>query len=745
VVNPPYKIELVSQRFCEILEISIDTFESTPGILFDLVHPDDKDEFIRRNEEANTLISSFIWDCRLLINDKIKWVHFESIPRKLDNGELLFTGIIYDVTKQKIADEKLVESEMRFKVLFADAPDAMFLADPESGKIIDANNAACLLFKKNKSDLIGMYQYELHPPQKIDMSKNTFKWQFEESNQTVKANPIENSILCSDGSEIPVEIMGQSIMIADKQLMLGTFRDITERKKMEEAVKFLITCGITGSGEDFFESLAKYLSQILDMEYVCIDKLDADGLTAHTLANYNDGTFDSNISYTLHQTPCGEVVGKTICCFPENVCNLFPYDYMLRDMNAESYVGTTLWSFDGKAIGLIAIIGRKPLNNRVLAENILRLVSVRAAGELERKQVEDALRESERVLLKSQQIAQLGSYTWDITKGYWTSSAILDDIFGIDDNYNRTTQGWLDLIHPDWQDIMSDYITKDIISKHQRFDKEYKIIRKENGQECWVHGLGDLEFDSQNQPIMLIGTITNINQRKLAELEILENENQSKMVLLESSKLIDTGTENIDYQKISDTILRISGSKYVCFNIFDENGLDFKSVALSGIKEHVLKVPTYFGFDILNKTWKYDPIRAERIKDNVITHFDSLHEVASYHIPKAVLKLVESKFNIGYIFIVKITKNNISVGDFTLIYEKGTKIRNENLVLLYSNQVGLYIERKKAEEALIKKMNEMEYFQSITIGRELKMIELKKEINQLLNALGKENKYIIVD
>jgi hypothetical protein len=380
-----------------------------------------------------------------------------------------------------------------------------------------------------------------------------------------------------------------------------------------------------------------------------------------------------------------------------------------------------------------------------LAENILRLVSVRAAGELERKQVEDALRESERVLLKSQQIAQLGSYTWDITKGYWTSSAILDDIFGIDDNYNRTTQGWLDLIHPDWQDIMSDYITKDIISKHQRFDKEYKIIRKENGQECWVHGLGDLEFDSQNQPIMLIGTITNINQRKLAELEILENENQSKMVLLESSKLIDTGTENIDYQKISDTILRISGSKYVCFNIFDENGLDFKSVALSGIKEHVLKVPTYFGFDILNKTWKYDPIRAERIKDNVITHFDSLHEVASYHIPKAVLKLVESKFNIGYIFIVKITKNNISVGDFTLIYEKGTKIRNENLVLLYSNQVGLYIERKKAEEALIKKMNEMEYFQSITIGRELKMIELKKEINQLLNALGKENKYIIVD
>jgi transcriptional regulator with GAF, ATPase, and Fis domain len=174
--------------------------------------------------------------------------------------------------------------------------------------------------------------------------------------------------------------------------MRGTIQDITERKKMEEAIKFLINCGVTSSGEDFFESLAKYLAQILEMEYVCIDKLDPDGLTAHTLANYNDGKFDTNISYTLHQTPCGEAVGKTICCFPENVCKLFPNDNLLAEMNAESYVGTTLLSFDGKPIGLIAIIGRKPLKNDIMAENILRLVSVRASGELERNKAEQALR-----------------------------------------------------------------------------------------------------------------------------------------------------------------------------------------------------------------------------------------------------------------------------------------------------------------------------------------------------------------
>jgi hypothetical protein len=50
-----------------------------------------------------------------------------------------------------------------------------------------------------------------------------------------------------------------------------------------------------------------------------------------------------------------------------------------------------------------------------------------------------------------------------------------------------------------------------------------------------------------------------------------------------------------------------------------------------------------------------------------------------------------------------------------------------------------------AEDALKAKMDELERFHSLTIGRELTMIELKKEINSLLNQLGKEDKYRIVD
>jgi PAS domain S-box-containing protein len=164
-----------------------------------------------------------------------------------------------------------------------------------------------------------------------------------------------------------------------------------ERRRIEEAQLFLLQCGYLHPGENFFESLARYLAQSLEMDYVCIDRLEGDGLTARTVAVYFDGKFEDNVEYTLQDTPCGDVVGKPICSFPREVRHLFPRDAVLQEMLAESYVGTTLWNFEGKPIGLIAMIGRKPLANPRLAESILKLVAVRAAGELGRKLAEEAL------------------------------------------------------------------------------------------------------------------------------------------------------------------------------------------------------------------------------------------------------------------------------------------------------------------------------------------------------------------
>lgn len=199
-------------------------------------------------------------------------------------------------------------------------------------------------------------------------------------------------IYCCESGAAPYEL-----------LLHGSIRDVTERKTLDEVLTVLATGGVGRSGHSFFQFLARYLSDILDMEFVCIDRLEGDGLTARTLAVYHDGHFEDNISYALKDTPCGDVVGKAICCFPRDVCALFPKDAVLQEMAAQSYLGVTLWDGAGQPSGLIAVIGRRPLEDPRTAENILRMVGVRASGELERLLAEEAmaasLREKE-VLLR---------------------------------------------------------------------------------------------------------------------------------------------------------------------------------------------------------------------------------------------------------------------------------------------------------------------------------------------------------
>jgi transcriptional regulator with GAF, ATPase, and Fis domain len=204
----------------------------------------------------------------------------------------------------------------------------------------------------------------------------------------------EIQLLCQGQEARDVQLEG--LAAPDRTGLEKTWRlavlDNTERKRAHETLRFLAQSGVAASGEDFFQALARHLGQSLGMDYVCIDRLEAGSLTARTVAIYFDGKFDDNVSYTLKDTPCGDVVGQTICCFPKDVRHLFPKDAVLQEMKAESYVGVTLWSSRGQPIGLIAVLGRKPLADTRLATSMLQLVAVRATAELERRQAEAEIR-----------------------------------------------------------------------------------------------------------------------------------------------------------------------------------------------------------------------------------------------------------------------------------------------------------------------------------------------------------------
>jgi PAS domain S-box-containing protein len=163
---------------------------------------------------------------------------FNAIPMLDDDGQVVGTqGTAYDITERKQAEEELRESEKRYRALFEGAPDAIFLADPESGEILDANPAAAQLMARPHEEIVGLHQSQLHSSQMEDYSRETFIEHVQRTQEEAMARPIENAILRSDGSEVPVEVLAQMIQLQGKQVLQGTFRDITERKQAEEALR----------------------------------------------------------------------------------------------------------------------------------------------------------------------------------------------------------------------------------------------------------------------------------------------------------------------------------------------------------------------------------------------------------------------------------------------------------------------------------------------------------------------------
>jgi PAS domain S-box-containing protein len=152
----------------------------------------------------------------------------------------------------------------------------------------------------------------------------------------------------------------------------------------------------------------------------------------------------------------------------------------------------------------------------------------RLRAELERQAA--LLHECQHLLKESQAIAGLGTYVLDIPTGTWTSSPVLDNIFGIDDDYVRSVEGWTAIVHPEWRDAMARYFTDEVVAKGSRFDKEYKIVRCSDGEERWVHGLGELEKNAAGKPVTMIGTIMDITKRKQADLALIESEERFRNV-----------------------------------------------------------------------------------------------------------------------------------------------------------------------------------------------------------------------
>ena len=73
---------------------------------------------------------------------------------------------------------------------------------------------------------------------------------------------------------------------------------------------------------------------------------------------------------------------------------------------------------------------------------------------------------------------------------------MLDEVLGIDGAYERSLEGWMNLIHPDDRAMMAEHFQDEVCRQGKPFDREYRILRHGDKAERWVHGLGRPEFDA---------------------------------------------------------------------------------------------------------------------------------------------------------------------------------------------------------------------------------------------------------
>ena len=99
--------EYVNRQFCGLLGISSDDVYRDAKYVFDAIHPDELDAFMKLNREAMQIRQHFIWEGQILVDKTIKWVRITANPEPIDNGDTIWNGAMIDITDRKKAEKAL--------------------------------------------------------------------------------------------------------------------------------------------------------------------------------------------------------------------------------------------------------------------------------------------------------------------------------------------------------------------------------------------------------------------------------------------------------------------------------------------------------------------------------------------------------------------------------------------------------------------------------------------------------------
>ncbi len=212
----------------ELYELEPSEMQANFQILADLTHPDDRAAFELSVKVSAATGATWEWIGRIITpSGKLKWVQGVSRLEQQPSGDLLWDGLLVDITQRKQAEFDLKASEARLQSFFEATFEAVIIHN--HGKILDVNYAAEALYGYSKAEFMERSV--------LDLAASCSRTLIEDRAQIPSDQPFEAVGLKKDGTTFIGEVSGKSITYQGQKARVAGIRDITDRKQAEDALR----------------------------------------------------------------------------------------------------------------------------------------------------------------------------------------------------------------------------------------------------------------------------------------------------------------------------------------------------------------------------------------------------------------------------------------------------------------------------------------------------------------------------
>ena len=442
----------------------------------------------------------------------------KEIFEQTEKGLVGLFCIARDITFRKAAELTIQEREKRYRAIMENAYDLIAEVDEFAIFLYVSPNFEEVL-GYSPPTLVGSNIFSLvHPEDQANVKK-----EFTEGMHTLGRGRSVYRYRHKNGGYRWFESTGRVFQTAlgDTRGVIVS-RDITERKKAEEAFEAIVKGTVTLGSQNFFQNLVRQLAHAIQVPMVFLaERVEETFPIVHGLVFWNEDRFESRFEYNCLNGPCENVFNGQPVYFSQGVKELFPSNPTVRALNLESYCGTPLFNSNGEVVGNLAIMGREPLELNTQDRSLLQIFAARAGAELERKRALEALQESQERYRALYDQSPLTYFTVDSHLTILSVNQFGADLLGYTVQ-ELVGQSIFLVLDPEDHEVFSREIQKSFATVNQISKKELRKVKKD-GTCLWVKETCRTII-GPNQEQMLLLSCEDISDRKRAEEALAHSE-----------------------------------------------------------------------------------------------------------------------------------------------------------------------------------------------------------------------------